>query len=360
MNWNKCSNWKIENFEDDNSGRPTIRRNYMRNGPNIQNNSLRHSYKDYTATNTVNDTRNLDLNWGSESTSMKTNLSIRNSKNYSATNDEYDDTNYILNWNNKNNDVVGNVMGNVVDNNNKTSIETFTGNDNGNGNGNDNGNDNGNGNGNGNGNDDESAPGYDGIDSRTNTVTLTQQELQELVEKASDLNTSHLSYTTGEFQVNDAYYTTTGDLSLYKQTHTSQNKADMILMSGIDKVHVNFKETKDPKMTFDNDTNIPFNYYYNQTIDPNTTYPYDTEDTPITRDENYPFFENRYDRPTTFDGTSHTYMTPKNWRFPEKKAPDCKKQEEPNKPSPLDRNYITLDQWDSQIGTILPEFTYRE
>ena len=54
------------------------------------------------------------------------------------------------------------------------------------------------------------------------------------------------------------------------------------------------------------------------------------------------------------------YMTPKNWRFPDKKAPDCKKQEEPNKPQPLDRSYITLDQWDSQIGTILPKFTYEE
>ena len=47
MNWNKCSNWKIENFEDDKSGRPTVRRNYMRNEPNIQNYSLKHSYKDY-------------------------------------------------------------------------------------------------------------------------------------------------------------------------------------------------------------------------------------------------------------------------------------------------------------------------
>jgi hypothetical protein len=354
MNWNKCSNWKIENFEGDSSERPTIRRNYMRNEPNIQNNILQHSYKDYTATNTENDTRALDLNWGPEQTSMKTNLSIRNSKNYSATNEEYDDTDYMLNWNNensyRNNGVMRNVVGNgvkSVGNVEKTSIETFTNNNN------DNDND----------NDDESGTEYDGIDSRTNTVTMTQQELQDLVEKASDLNTSHLSYTTGEFQVNDAYYTTTGELLLYKQTQMSQNKADMILMPGadiIDKVQVNFKETKDPKMTFDSDTNIPFNYYYNQTTDPNTTYPYDIEETPIKRDENYPFFEKRYDRPTTFDGTSHTYMTPKNWRFPEKKAPDCKKQEEPNKPTPLDRSYITLDQWDSQIGTILPEFTYRE
>lgn len=333
MNWNKCSNWKIEHFEYNSSERPTKRRNYMRNEPNIQNDFLQHSYKDYTATNIENDTRELDLNWGPEPTSMKTNLSIRNSRNYSATNEEYDDTDYMLNWNNensyKNNDVIENVK--------KTSTETFTNNNNDNNN--------------------------DGIDSKTNTVTMTQQELQELVEKASDLNTSHLSYTTGEFQVNDAYYTTTGELLLYKQTQTSQNKADMILMSGaniIDKEQVNFKETKDPTVTFDSDTNIPFNYYYNQTIDSNTTYPYDTEETPIKHEENYPFFEKRYDRPTTFDGTSHTYMTPKNWRFPEKKAPDCKKQEEPNKPTPLDRSYITLDQWDSRIGTILPEFIYRE
>ena len=128
------------------------------------------------ATNTENDTRNLDLNWGPEPTPIKTNLSIRNSNNYSATNDEYD-TNYMLNWNNKNNDV-GNVMENIVENNKKTSIEPFTINGNNN---NDNDNDNYNYNYN------------DGIDSRTNTVTMTQKELQELIEKASDLNTSHLS-----------------------------------------------------------------------------------------------------------------------------------------------------------------------
>ena len=33
-------------------------------------------------------------------------------------------------------------------------------------------------------------------------------------------------------------------------------------------------------------------------------------------------------------------MHPQNWRYPEHKAPKCKKQNEPNEPVYLDKNYI--------------------
>ena len=80
----------------------------------------------------------------------------------------------------------------------------------------------------------------------------------------------------------------------------------MILIPGADiinKMQV-IQKSKAKKMTFDSDTNIPFNYYYNQTIDLIQHIHMIQEETPITREENYPFFEKRYDRPTTFDGTS--------------------------------------------------------
>ena len=110
-----------------------------------------------------------------------------------------------------------------------------------------------------------------------------------------------------------------------------------------------------------NDANIQYNYYYNQDIDPNVYYPYDTTETPVKKPTNkYPFFKNRYDRPLDFNGTSHTYMRPKNWRYPKKKAPKCKTEGPTNEPAHLDRSFIPLDNWDSHIGTILPKFTYEE
>jgi hypothetical protein len=257
------------------------------------------------------------LNWVPGHEPVKTDLTVINNKNYTATNEEYDTIEYMSNW--------------YHDEINNQVIEPYTNN--------------------------SQNSNNDGIDSTTNKVTMTQQELQALIEKSSNINTSHLSYTAGEFQVNDAYYTTTGELI----SHENSKKPTMTFIPGaniIDRVDIKHKKTEKPHMTYDAD--IPYNYYYTQTVDPNTTYPYDTEETPITRQETFPFFENRRDRPTTFNGTSHTYMHPKNWRYPEEKAPDCKIQTEPNQPTALDRRYITLDQWDSQIGTILPKFTYKE
>jgi len=198
------------------------------------------------------------------------------------------------------------------------------------------------------------------IDENGNTVTMTQEQLQALIDKVSDLNTSFQNYTSGEFQVNDRYYTTTGELLSYNSPDAPQVQ----LIPGkdiIDQYEVKYEESQQPNMTYDNETHIPFNYYYKQNTDPNVAYPYDTNEVPIKKPETkYPFFENRFDRPTNFDGKSHTYMHPQNWRYPEHKAPKCKKQKEPNEPLDLDKNYISLNNWDSQIGTILPGFTYKE
>ena len=198
------------------------------------------------------------------------------------------------------------------------------------------------------------------IDENGNTVTMTQEQLQALIDKVSDLNTSFQNYTSGEFQVNDRYYTTTGELLSYNSPDAPQIQ----LIPGkdiIDQYEVKYEESQQPNMTYDNETHIPFNYYYKQNTDPNVAYPYDTNEVPIKKPETkYPFFENRFDRPTNFDGKSHTYMHPQNWRYPEHKAPKCKKQKEPNEPVDLDKNYISLNNWDSQIGTILPGFTYKE
>ena len=196
-----------------------------------------------------------------------------------------------------------------------------------------------------------------------NTVTMTYSQLQELINKASDLYPSFLYYTRGNFQVNDRYYTASGKL-------LSQNSPDapqVQIIPGkniIDKYEVRYEESKQPKITYDDKSRIPYNYYYKQTPDPNVSYPYDTNKVPIKKDIKYPHFKNRYDRPIDFNGTSHTYMHPKNWRYPKrnksnKNIPKCKKHDK-NEPVYLDRNFIPLDKWDSQIGTILPKFTYEE
>jgi hypothetical protein len=198
------------------------------------------------------------------------------------------------------------------------------------------------------------------IDENGNTVTMTQEQLQALINKVSNLQTSFQNYTTGEFQVNDRYYTTTGELLSYNSPDAPQVQ----LIPGkdiIDEYEVKYEESQQPNMTYDDDTHVPFNYYYKQNTDPNVAYPYDTNEVPIKKpDTKYPFFENRFDRPTNFDGKSHTYMHPQNWRYPEQKASKCQKQNKPNEPVYLDKSYISLNDWNSHIGTILPDFTYKE
>ena len=118
------------------------------------------------------------------------------------------------------------------------------------------------------------------IDENGNTVTMTQEQLQELINKVSDLNTSFQNYTSGEFQVNDRYYTTTGELMSYNSPDAPQIQ----LIPGkdiIDQYEVKYEESQQPNMTYDNETHIPFNYYYKQNTDPNVAYPYDTNEVPI-------------------------------------------------------------------------------
>ena len=50
-------------------------------------------------------------------------------------------------------------------------------------------------------------------------------------------------------------------------------------------------------------------------------------------------------------------MHPQNWRYPEHKAPKCKKEGKSEHPIHLGETYASLNNWDSQIGTILPGFT---
>jgi len=198
------------------------------------------------------------------------------------------------------------------------------------------------------------------IDADGNTITMTQAQLHELLNKIGDSNKLFQSYTSGQFQVNDRYYTTLGELI----SSDSSNGSDSQLIPGNTSVNyqeVEYKEDQQPEITYEAKTHTPFNYYYTQSVDPNVSYPYDTQEVPIPpEDTTYPFFNERCDRPVNFDGTSHTYMHPQNWKYPEKKAPNCKPDNTPAEPPNLDRNFTPLTKWDSPVGTILPGFNYTE
>ena len=233
------------------------------------------------------------------------------------------------------------------------------GNNNGNNSGNNTNNNGYNTNNNGNNNNGNNNNGNNNIDSNDNTITMTQAQLQQLMNKMGDINTTLQSYTPGTFQVNDSYYTTTGELSSY----VSPPAPEITVTQGatvIDKQEIKFKESPQPEITFDSEHSTPYNYYYNQNTDPNVAYPYDTDETPAHNYE-HSFYENRYDRPTNFDGYSHTYMEPQNWRYPEKKAPVCKSQDEPNQPTYMGQDYMKLDSWpNTKVGSILPGFSYKQ
>ena len=198
------------------------------------------------------------------------------------------------------------------------------------------------------------------VDEQDNTITMSTNQLHYLINKVSDYHTSYRAYTSGEFKVNDRYYTTTGELL----SHNSPEAPQIELIPGgniIDRYEVKYDESDQPYMIYDDKTNTPYNYFYEQNIDPNVMYSYDTTEPPIKNPNNkYPYFETRYDRPIDFNGTSHTYMRPQNWRYPKKKAPKCKEDTQPNKPVYLDRNFTPLDNWDDHTHTILPKFTYEE
>ena len=76
---------------------------------------------------------------------------------------------------------------------------------------------------------------------------MTYSQLQELINKASDLYPSFLYYTRGNFQVNDRYYTASGKL-------LSQNSPDapqVQIIPGkniIDKYEVRYEEVNNLKL----------------------------------------------------------------------------------------------------------------